>query len=89
MTKVGAIIAREMEESEERGRRAGRTEGRVQGRAEGRVSSLLTVLAAKGDVPEKLEKKIQAQTGKELLDQWLKIAATAPSVGAFEEQIMH
>lgn len=96
MTKVGAIIAREMEESEERGKRAGRAEGRVQGRAEGRaegkaegrVSSLLTVLAAKGDVPEKLEKKIQAQTGNELLDQWLKIAATAPSVGAFEEQIM-
>ena len=76
MTKVGAIIAREMEESEERGR------------AEGRASSLLTVLAAKGDVPEKLKKKIQAQTGNERLDQWLKIAATAPSVGAFEEQIM-
>lgn len=27
MTKVGAIIAREMEESEERGKRAGRAEG--------------------------------------------------------------
>ena len=29
MTKVGAIIAREIEESEERGRKAGRAEGRV------------------------------------------------------------
>ena len=39
MTKVGAIIAREMEESEERGRKVGRAEGR----AEGRASALLTV----------------------------------------------
>lgn len=80
MTKVGAIIAREVEEGEERGRKAGK--------AEGRVSSLLTVLATKGEVPEKLEKKIQSQTRNELLDEWLKIAAVAPDIGAFEEQIM-
>lgn len=77
MTKVGAIIAREMEESEARGE------------VRGRVLSLLTVLSSKGEVPKKLEQKIQEQTKGELLDQWLKIAAVAPDVAAFEEQIMH
>lgn len=80
MTKVGAIIAREMEESEERGRKAGR--------AEGRVSALLTVLASKGEVSEKLEQKIQAQKKSETLDQWIRIAATVPDVGSFEQCIM-
>lgn len=80
MTKVGAIIAREMEESEERGRKVGR--------AEGRASALLTVLASKGEVTKQLEQKIQAQKKSELLDQWLRIAATASDVEAFEEQIM-
>ena len=84
MTKVGAIIAREMEESEERGRKAGRAEGRVEGRA----SALLTVLASKGEISEKLEQKIQAQKKRETLDQWIRLAATAPDVGTFEEQIM-
>ena len=77
MTKVGAIIAREMEESEARGE------------VRGRVLSLLTVLSSKGEVPEKLEQKIQEQTKGELLDQWLKIAAVAPDVATFEEKIMH
>lgn len=77
MTKVGAIIAREMEESEARGE------------VRGRVLSLLTVLSSKGEVPEKLEQKIHAQKKSELLDQWIRIAATAPDVATFEEQIMH
>ena len=81
MTKVGAIIAREMEESEAR--------GEARGEVRGRVLSLLTVLSSKGEVPEKLEQKIQEQTKGELLDQWLKIAAVSPDVAAFEEQIMH
>ena len=80
MTKVGAIIAREMEESEERGRKVGR--------AEGRASALLTVLASKGEVSEKLEQKIQAQKKSETLDQWIRIAATVPDVGSFEQYIM-
>ena len=84
MTKVGAIIAREMEESEERGRKVGRAEGR----AEGRAAALLTVLASKGEVSEKLEQKIQAQKKSETLDQWIRIAATVPDVGSFEQYIM-
>lgn len=80
MTKVGAIIAREMEESEAR--------GEARGELRGRVLSLLTVLSSKGEVPEKLEQKIQTQKKSEILDQWIRLAATAPDVGAFEEQIM-
>ena len=88
MTKVGAYFVREMEESEARGEARGRAEGRIEGRAEGRASALLTVLSSKGKVSEELEKKIQAQTRNDLLDQWLKIAAVVPDIGAFEEQIM-
>ena len=40
MTKVGAIIAREMEESEERGITRGREEGRMEGRAEERLQTI-------------------------------------------------
>ena len=80
MTKVGAILAREMEESEARGRKTGRTEGLS--------AALLTVLTTKGEVSKQLEQRIHEQKKSELLDQWLRIAATAPDVGAFEEQIM-
>lgn len=88
MTKVGAIIAREMEESEERGRRAGKVEGRSEGKAEGKASALLTFLSAKGEVSEPLEKKIMGQTQSDTLDQWLKIAATVSDLNVIEEQIM-
>lgn len=87
MTKVGAIIAREMEESEARGRKTGRIEGRTEGRTEGLSAALLTVLTSKGEVSEQLKRRIREEKKNELLDQWLRIAATAPDVGAFEKQI--
>ena len=80
MTKVGEIIAREMEESEEK--------GRLEGRSEGKISALLTVLSLKGEISETLEQKIYSQSKNELLDDWLRIAAVVPDVEAFEEQIM-
>ena len=80
MTKVGAIIAKEMEESEEKGRK--------EGRAEGQIASLCTVLSLKGEIPEKLEQRIQKQTKTEILEQWLRIAVEAPDIGTFEAQIM-
>ena len=86
-TKEGAIIAREMEESEARGRKTGRIEGRTEGRTEGLSAALLTVLTSKGEVSEQLKRRIHEEKKNELLDQWLRIAATAPDVGAFEKQI--
>ena len=80
MTKVGAIIAKEMEESEEKGRQ--------EGRAEGQLASLRTVLLLKGKISEKLEEEIQKQTKAEILEQWLRIAVEAPDVDAFEAKIM-
>ena len=96
MTKVGAIIAREMEEREEFGRKEGKKEGRIEGRKEGRKegkiegqqSSLITVLSSKGEISNKLKHKIQSQTKNDLLQQWLEIAANASDVATFEEQIM-
>lgn len=67
----------------------GKEEGRAEGKAEGKAAALLTVLSSKGKVSEELEKKIQAQTKSELLDQWLRIAANEPDVDAFEERINH
>ena len=91
MTKVGAIIAKEMEESEEKGRQEGRAEGRREGRAEGRqegqLASLRTVLLLKGKISEKLEAEIQKQTKAEILEQWLRIAVEAPDVDTFEAKI--
>ena len=79
MTKVGAIIAKEMEESEEKGRQ--------EGRAEGQLASLRTVLLLKGKISEKLEEEIQKQTKAEILEQWLKIAVEAPDIDTFEAKI--
>ena len=79
MTKVGAIIAKEMEESEEKGRQEGRTEGQL--------ASLRTVLLLKGKISEKLEEEIQKQTKAEILEQWLRIAVEAPDIDTFEARI--
>ena len=95
MTKVGAIIAKEMEESEEKGRQEGRAEGRLEGRAEGRqegraegqLASLRTVLLLKGKISEELEAEIQKQTKSEILEQWLRIAVESPDIDAFEARI--
>ena len=75
MTKVGAIIAKEMEESEEKGRQ------------KGRIDSLRTVLLLKGEISEKLDETIQQQTKSEILEQWLRIAVEAPDIDAFEAKI--
>ena len=75
MTKVGAIIAKEMEESEEKGRQ------------EGQLASLRTVLLLKGKISEKLEAEIQKQTKTEILEPWRKIAVESPDVDAFEAKI--
>ena len=80
MTKVGAIIAKELEESEEKGRK--------EGRAEGQIDSLRTVLSLKGEIPEKLEQRIQKQTKTEILEQWLRIAVEAPDIDTFEAKII-
>ena len=88
MTKVGAIIAKEMEESEAKGLAKGLEKGMEQGRAEGQIASLRTVLSLKGEIPKKLEEKIQEQTKSEILEQWLRIAVEASDIDAFEAQIM-
>ena len=82
------IVRREKRIAARKGKAEGKAEGRIEGKAEGKASALLTVLSSKGKVSEELEQKIQAQTKQELLDKWLGIAAVAPDVDAFEQQIM-
>ena len=56
MTKVGAIIAREMEECEERGEKRGRLEGRKEGRKEARLDAIKTMVEL-GVTKEQILKK--------------------------------
>lgn len=56
MTKVGAIIAREMEECEERGEKRGRAEGRKEGRKEARLDAIKTMVEL-GVTKEQILKK--------------------------------
>lgn len=69
------------------GKRLGRTEGKEEGRAEGRAEALLLVLAAKGEVPEKLKSLIIAEKNAERLESWLKTAAISENIEDFTKAI--
>ena len=68
MTKVGAIIAREMEESEERGRKEGRKEGQEEGRKQGRREAridAIQIMVEMGLPKEQILKKYSAEEYEE------------------------
>ena len=69
----------------------GKAEGIAEGMAEGiageRSRALLEVLKAKGNVPQKLKEKIQAQKDPEILRQWFTEALHAETVEVFEKEI--
>ena len=70
---------RYMEESEEKGLQRG-----IQ---QGQIASLRTVLLLKGDIPEKLDRKLARQTKSDVIEQWLKIAVESPDIQTFEMRI--
>lgn len=56
-------------------------QGRAEGRVEGEVAALFAVLSARGiDVPDGARARITACTDPDLLEAWIRRAATAESV---------
>lgn len=51
------------------------------------TEDILTLLEDLGTVPETLREKITSQTDDDILRKWLKLAARAESIEAFEENM--
>lgn len=79
-------IAMEREEAWEEGRAEGLTEGLSEGLFEGLSVSreaILDLLGEYGEVPEELRARISAESDKETLKRWTKLAAKAESLDDF------
>ena len=66
---------------------AKKAEGKMEGKTEGNAESVLDLLVDLGEVPEKLQAEIMGQKNPEILKQWIKYAARAETVEAFEQKI--
>ena len=66
---------------------AKKAEGKMEGKTEGKAESVLDLLVDLGEVPEKLQAEIMGQKNPEILKQWIKYAARAETVEAFEQKI--
>ena len=59
----------------------------AEGRTEGKAESILELLSDLGEVPLQLSNRIMKEDNAEILSKWLRLAAKAESVEAFEKQI--
>ena len=66
---------------------AKKAEGKMEGKTEGKAEAVLDLLVDLGEVPEKLQAEIMGQKNPEILKQWIKYAARAETVEAFEQKI--
>lgn len=57
------------------------------GEQNGRIEAILDLLSDYGNPSEELLKKIQSEKDVATLGKWIKLAARAGSIQAFEEQI--
>ena len=62
-------------------------EGKAEGRTEGKAESILELLSDLGEVSLQLSNRIMKEDNAEILSKWLRLAAKAESVEAFEKQI--
>ena len=60
---------------------------KAEGKMEGKTEFVLDLLLDLGEVPEKLQAEIMGQKNPEILKQWIKYAARAETVEAFEQKI--
>jgi len=63
-----------------------REEERAEGRAEGRADSVIQLLVAYGEVPEKIKKRVYAEHNTEVLNQMLRDAAKCQGMKEFEDK---
>ncbi len=68
-------------------REEGKEEGMIEGRLKEKAESILEFLEDCGEIPEQLRALIMEQTDLEILRKWLKLAARAETIEAFEEKI--
>ena len=69
-------------------REAGKEEGRAEGKVEGKTEALLIVLESlPGEVPEDLREYLFSEKDSDVLHRYLKLAASASSVGEFAKLI--
>lgn len=57
------------------------------GLLEGKASAVISLLENLGALSEKLEQKIKSETGPDILDKWIRLAAKAESLAEFEEEM--
>ena len=78
-------IAMEREEAWEDGKSEGLTEGLSEGLSVSR-EAILDLLGEHGEVPEELRARICAESDKETLKRWTKLAAKAESLEVFSSK---
>ena len=59
----------------------------AEGKAEGKAEDILELLAEAGEVPEELKRRIASEEDMGVLKRWLKLAAKAETVEAFESDM--
>ena len=82
---LNELFAEKMERKRLEGKAEGKAEGKTEGKAEGKALAVLELLEELGPVPVSLQKRILAQRDLNQLSRWLKAAAKAESLQAFEK----
>ena len=85
--KMTEIIERAKRNAQIEGERIGFSEGQRKGLIEGQQQSIVSFLSDIGNVPDELQKRIEAENDMTILDKWLKLAARSDSFEAFEKNM--
>ena len=83
MEEENILLARGRKE----GLEEGKAEGLVEGEVKGKTECILELLEELGSVSEELCKRITSQTDLEVLKTWLKYAAKAENIEAFQQML--
>ena len=87
MEEENILLARGRKEGLEEGKAEGKAEGLVEGEVKGKTECILELLEELGSVSEELCKRITSQTDLEVLKTWLKYAAKAENIEAFQQML--
>ena len=89
--KMTEIIERAKRNAQIEGERIGFSEGQrkglLEGQRKGMCQSIVSFLSDIGNVPDELQKRIEAENDMTVLDKWLKLAARSDSFEAFEKNM--
>ena len=74
-------------EGQRKGLLEGQRKGLLEGQRKGMCQSIVSFLSDIGNVPDELQKRIEAENDMTVLDKWLKLAARSDSFEAFEKNM--